>query len=198
MPGVAIFTLLHKAEFYINLHQQAADLLPMGENKTWLDVGCGPGVLARIAARKGYAVRGIDIADDMIAAAQEKREGLDIAFGSGDLGAEVGRGKTYDVVSASSLLVVLPDAAEGLVQLRRLVKPGGHLLLIEASPQMNRARAWAAFLSWKLGKHGYMLLPWSMGRSGHALPDDLFTTQPGLAAQKPLLSDMANAWLLQV
>ncbi|MDE2384293.1 MAG: methyltransferase domain-containing protein [Alphaproteobacteria bacterium] len=200
MPAAALFTRLHGAAFYKALHQQAAGMLPpAAAAQTWLDVGSGPGLLARMAGAKAYAVRAVDRDTRMIAAAKAWPGAWgEISYAVSGLAEEVARGQRHDVVSASSLLVVLPDPREGLRLLAQLVKPGGRLLVIEASPQMSRIKAWAMLFSGRLGPGGALLALWAMARAGRALPDRLFTSWPGGQSRLPLLDGMANAWLLEV
>ena len=119
------------AGFYSQLHQQAVELLPRGNGETWLDVGSGPGLVSRLAAQRGYQVTGLDPDAASIQAARLLTgiQGLPIAF-------RVGERKplppaSAEVVSAGSLLAVLPDWEEGLKSLWKAVHPGGSLLAIE-------------------------------------------------------------------
>ncbi len=66
MIGPALFGWLHGADFYRATHAEAVALLPTGQGRTWLDVGCGPGLVARLAAARGYTARGVDAAPGMI------------------------------------------------------------------------------------------------------------------------------------
>ncbi len=193
--GAHLFSWLHGADFYQQMHFEAARLMAHGSNQTWLDVGCGPGVLAHIAADRGYKVRGIDRNPAMINAARRaacKRRNL-AAFEVADIENVCRGGERYDVVSASSLLVVMPDPATALKQLLDLTKPGGKVLVIEAAPEMTRLRAFSKVVSGGLGRRAYMLQLWAMLRAGRTL-EDLVFDQPGLAVEHhPLLGGLARA-----
>ncbi|MDE2578090.1 MAG: class I SAM-dependent methyltransferase [Hyphomicrobiales bacterium] len=199
MNGADLFTFLQDADFYRDMHETAARQLPPGDGRTWLDVGCGPGVLARIAAARGYSVRGIDCSEAMIGAAKrlaaERR--VTVEFEVSDLKREFDRGRRYDVVSASSLLVVLPSPKAGLAQLMELVKPSGIVLVIEATERMSRLRALRMIATQRLGSRSYMLLAWSMGRSGRALPDTMFPEEPGSLPAVKLLDGLATARIMR-
>lgn len=85
--SAALFSRLQAAEFYSALHQQAVELLPRGEGRTWLDVGCGPGLVARCAAAHGYRARGVDTDPAMVrrATANARRMGAATQFAGQDL-----------------------------------------------------------------------------------------------------------------
>ena len=195
-----LFAWLQDADFYRGMHGAAARLLPDGSRtQSWLDVGCGPGILTRIAAEKGYSARGIDRDPDMIgmawrlAAARKSHSTFEVS----DIEKAVETGERFDVVSASSLLVVLPDPAAALRQLASLTKPGGRVLVIEASSKMSRLRALSVIQSGRLGHRAYMLLAWAAFRSGRTLAAAAFD-QPGIRASKyPILHDLADAWIVE-
>ncbi len=193
--GAHLFSWLHGADFYRQMHFDAAKLMAHGSNQTWLDVGCGPGILAHIAADRGYKVRGIDRNPAMIDAARRaacKRRNR-AAFEVADIENVCRSGERYDVVSASSLLVVLPDPAAALKQLRALTNPGGKVLVIEAAREMTRMRAFSMVVSGGLGRRAYMLQLWAMLRGGRTLDEAVFD-QPGLAVKHyPLLGGLVRA-----
>jgi ubiquinone/menaquinone biosynthesis C-methylase UbiE len=200
MAGPALFTWLQDAGFYRGLHEAAADIMGPGHGRSWLDVGCGPGVLARLAADRSYVARGIDRDPRMIAVAQRlaAQRGAPVAFATADIETELRSGTRYAVVSASSLVVVTPDPAATLDQLVRLVVPGGKLVVIEASAGMTRWRALGMVLAGRLGQRGYMLMPWAMARSSRTVPDSVFERLAQPATRHALLGGLVNAWVIEV
>jgi 2-polyprenyl-3-methyl-5-hydroxy-6-metoxy-1,4-benzoquinol methylase len=196
--AVRLFSLLQSAEFYSELHVAAAELMVAAEGRSWLDVGCGPGLLTRIAAGNGFVARGVDRDADMIDAARKLAEtDRRATFATSDIAGLVQAGERFDVVSASSLVVVTPNPSATLRALRGLVKPHGRLLVIEASPDMSRSRALRALLLGSLGKRGFMLLPWALARSGRALPDEFFRELTPAPWRHRLLGGMVNAWIYE-
>ena len=199
MPGPALFARLQAAAFYRGLHETAAGFAGVAQgDRTWLDVGCGPGVFARIVAARGFLVRGIDRDPGMIAMAERlaAMHGMTIEFAVSDLADEVATGRRHDVVSASSLVVVTPDPRETLQHLLVLAKPDGRVIVIEAAPAMTRGRALRQWLRGGLGSGGGMLLLWAMARSGRALPDATFDDPRWTATQHPAFGGLANVWVL--
>ncbi len=198
VKAARLFAWLQDAEFYRGMHLAAASILPEGNpRQTWLDVGCGPGVLTRIAADKGYSARGIDCDPDMIERARylsSERKNCAV-FEVSDIETASRADERFDVVSASSLLVVLPDPAAALRQLVALTKPEGRVLIVEASSGMSRLRALLLALSGSLGHRAYMLQVWAWFRSGRVLPGSTFR-QPGLRVSRhPVLSGLVNVWI---
>lgn len=113
-----------------------------------LDIGCGTGALTRRAARRGARVKGIDINAEMLAiAAQQTREaGLEdsvelVEMGVAELDGE--KPESYDVVMSGLCFSELSDdeLTYTLGQVRRLLKPGGLLLVAdEVKPDSLPAR----------------------------------------------------------
>jgi len=193
-----LFTRLQDARFYREMHETAAALIPDGAGRTWLDIGCGPGLLARMAADKGYEAVGVDRDADMIEAARTiaRARHSTAVFEVADIDAITARSTRYDVVSASSLLVVLPEPAAALRQLVALTKPGGTVLIVEAARGMSRLRALSMLLSGQLGSGGGMLLAWAGARAGNTLNEDIFRDPFWTATRHPLLKGMACAWTI--
>jgi 2-polyprenyl-3-methyl-5-hydroxy-6-metoxy-1,4-benzoquinol methylase len=191
-----LFARVQDADFYREMHTTAVAALPSGEGRTWLDVGCGPGLLARTAADRGYTARGIDRDPDMIAAAvrlaAERKSPA--TFAAIDVEAEAASGRRYDVVSASSLLVVVPDARATLRCLEELVKPRGTVLILEATSAMTRGRALALALGGRLGRGAHMLVVWANARAGRALDEAVFQDSGLRGARTSLLGGMACSW----
>jgi len=103
-----------------------------------VDVACGPGTLALRAARRGIRVSALDFSERMI-------DGLRDRIVSDPPGSEVrpvvGDGQQLPFEDASfdagfSLfgLMFFPDRARGFVELRRVVRPGGRVVVSSWPP----------------------------------------------------------------
>lgn len=196
MIATTLFTWLQGADFYRDLHRQAVDSLPEGEAKHWMDIGCGPGLVTRLAAARGYAATGIDTSADMVKAARRlaKWHRSAATFQQGDLGSLPGQGA--DVVSAASLLAVLDDKREGLLALWAGVRPGGHLLVIEPTPEMTPANAAKLIRSGLPGKRLRGLKLWAASRHGRAVDAQLFQTlEVNNFQYRDLLGGLVGAWI---
>jgi 2-polyprenyl-3-methyl-5-hydroxy-6-metoxy-1,4-benzoquinol methylase len=191
-----LFTWIQGAQFYKDVHQQAVELLPP-ENGQWLDVGCGPGLVSRQAALRGYRVSGIDSNERMIVAAKRlaKRQSLAIDFRVGsvfDL-----RVHSADVVSAASLLAVLDDKQRGLQCLWNAVKPGGTLLLVEPTEKMNPENARRLLANGLPSKRSRGILLWAKARENRAVPELLYNQIGAQTVTRyELLGGLVAAWLL--
>src|SRR5499427_5438154 len=106
---------------------------------TVLDVGCGTGFLAMRMAELGHTAVGIDLADEMLAAAQRKGadSGLPVTFRRGDAEAPPHDGAPYDVILERHVIWTLPQPREAVQAWRALLKPGALLVLIEGIFEMS-------------------------------------------------------------
>lgn len=90
-----------------------------------LDVGCGTGSLCLELAPHAQRVHGVDYAKEMVTIARNKAAAAGqahVTFSQGTLDDLDG---SYDVVSAYSLLHLVPDLDEALARLFAATKPGG-------------------------------------------------------------------------
>jgi len=105
-----------------------------------LDVGCGTGgvtIPAKQRVGKTGEAAGIDPAPEMIAVAKKKaaRAKLEIDFRIGVIESLPYADSTFDVVTSSLMMHHLPSQlrVKGLAEVRRVLKPGGRLLIAEMS-----------------------------------------------------------------
>jgi SAM-dependent methyltransferase len=98
-----------------------------------LDVGTGTGEVALLLAALGHRVTGTDIAPDMLAQARSKAaaRGLTASFLSGDAEALPFPDAGFDVVVSRHLLWTLPHPEQALAEWRRMLVPGGKMVVID-------------------------------------------------------------------
>lgn len=92
-----------------------------------LDVACGSGQLALVAARRGWRVTGVDIATNAILAARGRAadERLDARFDEGDVEALPYADATFDVVTTLYGAMFAPRPERVADELTRVCRPGG-------------------------------------------------------------------------
>src|SRR5262245_23140716 len=114
---------------YRQLIEQAANCVPVG-GATVLDAGCGTGnLLAAIRHRRpGIALHGIDFSEAMLRRARIKV--TDAQLRRADLNAELPYDDdAFDAVVCVNVLYAVAAPARTLAELRRILKPGGALIV---------------------------------------------------------------------
>jgi SAM-dependent methyltransferase len=101
-----------------------------------LDVGCGAGQLALIAARAGAVVTGCDIATNWLERARTRAaaEGLNITFEEGDAEALPYEDGQFDAVTSMFGAMFAPRPELVAAQLSRVCRPGGTIAMANWTP----------------------------------------------------------------
>ncbi|WP_246787741.1 class I SAM-dependent methyltransferase [Bradyrhizobium sp. CCBAU 53421] len=103
-------------------------------DQRWLDAGCGTGTLSRLLAARGCDVTGVDASPEMIAAAHGRPADGKLAelltFRQIPTIANLPfADRSFDGVLCASVLEYVPDVAQCLAQIHRVLRPGGLLLV---------------------------------------------------------------------
>lgn len=101
----------------------------IGKNNKLLDIGSGGGFLVSAANKMGFLAQGIDANRSVIQWA--KSQGLPVE--QGDVEEKILNHEQYDVVVLSAVLEHLSNPKLLLLQCKELLKPGGILLVSQAS-----------------------------------------------------------------
>ncbi|WP_051872452.1 methyltransferase domain-containing protein [Streptomyces sclerotialus] len=96
-----------------------------------LDLGCGTGSLALLAAEQGHRVTGVDRSPRMVEAARAKLAAWDTRLLIGDAAEPPVPERQFDVIVVRHVLWALPAPEAALRSWVRLLRPGGRLVLIE-------------------------------------------------------------------
>jgi demethylmenaquinone methyltransferase/2-methoxy-6-polyprenyl-1,4-benzoquinol methylase/phosphoethanolamine N-methyltransferase len=131
------------------LRRLSLDLAALRPGERVLDVGCGSGDLAIVAARRvgaGGAVWGIDAAPEMIEVARGKarRRRLDVRFQVEAVEALPFPDASFDVVLSSLMMHHLPGdlRRQALGEIKRVLRPGGRLLIVDLDSAGRLPRPW--------------------------------------------------------
>ncbi|HVT57966.1 MAG TPA: class I SAM-dependent methyltransferase [Thermoanaerobaculia bacterium] len=163
--------------------------------RTVLDVGTGTGFLALLLAELGHRCKALDLSPAMLEQARQtaRQRGLELCFDVGDAESLPEADAAYDVVISRNVLWTLPDPERALCDWRRVLKPGGRLVIVDGDWFDKR-------LSYRLQRFaGNLWLaltrftnPWAAERRlrrdyASRLPPDLPMMRPGNREKMPKL-----------
>lgn len=123
-PAVRFFPIIAK---------RLVELAQIQPGDTALDAGTGTGAAAMIASQvvgETGQVIGVDMAADMLTQAQAKKTSghhRNVVFELGDIEALDHPDDSFDQVICASSIFFLSDMKGGLIEWRRVTKPGGHV-----------------------------------------------------------------------
>jgi len=104
-----------------------------------LDVGTGTGFLALLLSELGHRVRGVDLAEGMLAQARSKaaERRLAVTFEVGDAMDPSGEDGSVDALVSRHVFWTLTDPERALRNWRRLLRPSGRLVIIDGLWSQN-------------------------------------------------------------
>lgn len=111
--------------------------LTVAPGSRFLDVGCGSGQLALMAAKDGLEVTGVDIASNWVGRAQAwaQAEGLRARFEEADAEALPFEDASFDVVTSLIGAMFAPQPDLVAKELLRVCVPGGTIAMANWTPQ---------------------------------------------------------------
>ena len=128
-----------------DIHELVTERLEPGEGVRWLDLACGTGAMAELAAKRGADVTGIDLAPALIETAKERaqEQGLEIDYRVGDCEDLDVEDASFDALSSTCGVMFAPDHEATARELSRVVKPGGRIGLANWTPEGGLAKMFA-------------------------------------------------------
>ncbi|HEY0455531.1 MAG TPA: class I SAM-dependent methyltransferase [Verrucomicrobiae bacterium] len=120
-----------------NVAEEFMARLPLSAGSQVLDVACGTGNLAIIAARQGAIVSGIDLASNLINQARTRAagEGLRIAYEQGDAEALPYSDGQFDLVVSMFGVMFAPRPSIAAAEIGRVTRPGGSIAMANWTPE---------------------------------------------------------------
>lgn len=106
-----------------------------------LDVACGAGFLTCALARRVERAEGVDLSGAMLKEAGNHARSLGLSntgFRQGDSAALPFENQSFDIVTCKLALHYFPDPDRAIGEMKRVVKPGGRIVLIDRVSSENR------------------------------------------------------------
>jgi demethylmenaquinone methyltransferase/2-methoxy-6-polyprenyl-1,4-benzoquinol methylase len=118
------------------------DRAGIGSETRALDLACGTGDLAFLAAARGASVVGLDFTPRMIELALAKPEARSVRWIVGDMGRLPLSADRFDLVTTGYGLRNVPDLKSALAEIFRVLAPGGRLCSLDFDkPESSTSRA---------------------------------------------------------
>ncbi|HKW87328.1 MAG TPA: methyltransferase domain-containing protein [Candidatus Acidoferrales bacterium] len=104
-----------------------------------LDVGCGPGHLARLLARKHCQVAAVDRGVRLLRMARRwaKREGVSVSFRNSTADSLPFPDRSFDVCCATTVIYFVQKPAQVLREMVRVTRPGGIVATLDPASAMT-------------------------------------------------------------
>jgi ubiquinone/menaquinone biosynthesis C-methylase UbiE len=110
------------------LYHVVLDKTNVGRGTRLLDIGCGTGMAAQLAAQLGAHVTGLDASEAELAIARERVPNGD--FRCGEMEELPYADASFDVVTGFNSLQFADDPLHALQEARRVARPGGHVAMV--------------------------------------------------------------------
>jgi ubiquinone/menaquinone biosynthesis C-methylase UbiE len=115
-----------------------------GPDDTVLDVACGPGLLACAFARVAKHATGIDMTPAMLEQArktQQEQSLQNLSWQPGDVYSLPFSPDQFSIVSSRFVFHHLQDPLAALTEMKRVCKSGGNVVVVDMTPQPEKAAA---------------------------------------------------------
>ncbi len=130
-PAVFEDEMQDRATALEHTHRRYMDDLRIQDARSVLDLACGRGAFAQLMAQNtAGSVLGIDISESQLAHAYRLQR-PNLRFKQHDIMHVEALGTTFDAVSFLDAACYLPDKAAAVRKIRRVMKPGARLLILE-------------------------------------------------------------------
>jgi len=129
-PGHEIFGDDERAAWHVLIRRHLGN----GEGRSVLDLASGTGVISRLLSETGFRVTGLDFSEPMLERARAKHRtlGSGATFVIGDAEDTRQPDDHFDAITTRHLVWTLPDPRAAFNDWFRVLKPGGHVLIVDA------------------------------------------------------------------
>lgn len=141
---VRFFDGMAQTKWLSSVHNELKQFSGSWVEKTVLDIGCGTGRLLLRGVNEAKQVEGIDLSEKMIEAAKAiyEEHGVHNAhFRVGDACDLPYEDQQFDVAVSTCVFFLLPEPELGLIEMVRVVKRGGQIVMLNPSEKMNDEQA---------------------------------------------------------
>ena len=123
-------------ETLTDIHERVIEQLAPQAGVKWLDLACGTGAVAELAAARGADVTGVDLSPALIETASQRaaEQGLDIDYRVGDTENLDLEDASFDAVSSTLGIMFAPDHEAAAGEIARVTRPGGRICLASWTP----------------------------------------------------------------
>lgn len=123
-------------ETVAGVHALVIERLQPKRGIRWLDLACGTGAVAELAAKSAASVTGIDLAPTLIETARQRahQQALEIDYRVGDCEQLDIDDAAYDRLSSTFGIMFAPDHVATAAELARIVAPSGIIALANWTP----------------------------------------------------------------
>ncbi|MDP4083521.1 MAG: class I SAM-dependent methyltransferase [Bacillota bacterium] len=133
----------------------------LGKGDRICDLGCGDGYASFMLAKKGFQVTGIDVSEQMLEKARQRAEGLPVNYVRKDISSLLFANEAFDAVMAINSLEWIENPLQGLLEIKRVTKSGGHICIAILGPtSMPRTNSFRRLLGEKVICN--TMMPWEL------------------------------------
>ncbi|MFB9622963.1 class I SAM-dependent methyltransferase [Nonomuraea helvata] len=142
-----------------------------GKERRLLDFGSGIGLFLELAEQRGFDACGVDLSPESVAQANDRLSSVPTYLGAPEDVPEIAAGG-FDVITLWSVLAHLPRPLDDFAAFRRLLAPGGVLLILTVNARSTQLKAygpaWNGFTKNHLMFYSSQTVRTLLGRTGFA------------------------------